>query len=189
MKTKWSLNELGRYQGEPLMLSGKIDVEDAVKNRNERVLAIEPVQYDGALSVDKNEYILDVTLDYKIVLPSTRSLEPTTITMNLPITEIYLPPNVQQDPEESNQEALTIELEYDWIDLKETLVDNILAALPFKVLTEEEEKGNEEMPSGKNWKVLSDDEPIKNQADSEGDPRFAVLKSLFEDNADSQKED
>ena len=189
MKTKWSLNELARYADEALILSDEIDVEEELKKRNPQVLSITPVFCEGALTVDGQEYILYLELSYTVVLPSSRSLEPTEIPMHVSISEIYLPPDAEADPDLDEQDVLVIELEYDWIDLKEIVTDNILASLPSKVLTEEEKK-SAEMPHGKGWQVVSEDE-AKTKArngEPEGDPRFAALKSLFQDETDSQEE-
>ena len=143
MKTKWSLNELARYRDEPLMLTGEIDVEEELKARSQQVIAIAPVEVDGALTVDGTEYILYVNLSYTLTLLSSRSLEPVDVTMNLPVSEVYLPADEQPNSDEE-RDVLLIELEQDWIDLKEILVDNILVALPSYVLTKEEKEGKEQ---------------------------------------------
>ena len=179
MKTKWSLSELARFRGEALPISTTLDIEEDLKKRNKHIHSVSPVTFSGTLDVEQDEYILFAELEFSIVLPSSRSLKPTEIQINLPISEIYLPEDVSPKGEDE-EDALVIELEHDWIDLEEIAVDNILAAIPMRVLSEDE-KSQMNLPEGTGWKVLTEEQASKDRSEEEGqgDPRFASLKSLF----------
>lgn len=187
MKTKWSLNELARYEGESLMLSGEMDLEKELQKRDSEILSASPVRFEGALSVDGKEYILYLELTYTLRLPSTRSLKPADVPTKLKVSEVYLSPEAETDYEETDPDVLVIELTKDTIDLKETAVENIVAALPSKVLTEEEKKGAG-LPEGKGWRVVTEDQAKeKPKSEESGDPRFDALKALFPDEKDPKE--
>lgn len=184
MKTKWSLSELARFRGEALTLSGTMDIEEDLKKRNKHIYTISPVTFVGTLDVEQDEYILFVNFDFTIVLPSSRTLKPTEVHLNLPVSEIYVPKDLPEDISigEVDEDAVVIELLHDWIDLEEVAVDNILAAIPLRVLSEEE-KSEEHLPKGTGWTVLTEEQAQtnKNEEKEQGDPRFDALKSLFPD--------
>lgn len=188
MKTKWSLNELTRYKGEAMTISGLMNAEEELKKRDKQIDSVSLIDVKGSLGVDKDEYILSMQLDFSIVLPSSRSLEPTKVHMTLSVSEIFIPQGISERDEEG-QDALVIELEHDWIDLKDIAVDNILAALPVRVLTDKE-KADEDLPTGTGWKVLTEDQAeMKTEQDQEqGDPRFDALKTLFPNETKSKEE-
>ncbi|MCD8505868.1 MAG: DUF177 domain-containing protein, partial [Alkalibacterium thalassium] len=92
MKTKWALNELKRYQDQPLKLDGTVDFSESLKNRDNEILYAEPIQIRGTLENEKNEvYYVDLVLDTVLTMPSSRSLEPVKVQLTIPFSEIYLP--------------------------------------------------------------------------------------------------
>ena len=73
------------------------------------------------------------------------------------------------------------------LDLEASIIDNLLLAIPLQVLSEEERQ-SEDLPSGNDWQVISEDEYLsQKQAESESqiDPRLAKLSALL----DSEDED
>ncbi|MDZ7834229.1 MAG: YceD family protein [Alkalibacterium sp.] len=75
-------------------------------------------------------------------------------------------------------------LSADTLDLKKPVEDAILTSKPSQIFTAEERE-TDDMPSGKDWVVLPEDQHNNdsNSSNDEGDPRFSVLKDLFkEDN-------
>ncbi|MDZ7834230.1 MAG: hypothetical protein U5K84_01655 [Alkalibacterium sp.] len=94
MKIKWALSELKKYQDSPLTLNGSVDLEKSLKERDSDVIAASPVFLDGIITVDeKSVYYVDMTLKVKVTLPSSRSLEPVDVSMEIPFSEIYLAPD------------------------------------------------------------------------------------------------
>lgn len=185
MKIKWALNELKKYQDSPLTLSGSVDLEKSLKERDNDILSASPVSLQGILTVDeKSVYYVDMTLKVKVTLPSSRSLEPVEVLMTMPFSEIYLAPDSSVSLEQFTEEELVERLSTDTLDLKKPIEDAILTNKPSQVFTAEELE-SDEMPSGKDWVVLPEDQHNNdmNSSNDEGDPRFAVLKDLFkEDN-------
>ncbi|WP_161877773.1 YceD family protein [Alkalibacterium sp. MB6] len=187
MKIKWALNELKKYQGDSLSLNGTIDLEQSLKKRDSELLSVNPVELNGTIKVEQHSvFLVNLTVSTQITLPSSRSLEPVETPLNFFFSEIYLGPESSVQPEQFEDDEIVEQLSDPILDLRKPLEDAILTNKPTQVFTEEELKSNQ-LPSGKNWKVLTEDiyeEKAFHSNDEEGDPRFAALKNLFpeEDN-------
>lgn len=184
MKLKWALNELKKIQDEPLQLNGTIDLENSLKERDREVISAEPVKISGLIEYE-DTYIYHVTLTIltRMQLPSTRSLKPVEVSIDFPFYEIYLGPYSSMAEKDFVENEIVEQLTEDILDLRKPIEDAILTHKPTQVFTEEEKK-SDDLPSGKSWKVLTEDkysETNFHSSDEEGDPRFAVLKNLFPD--------
>ncbi|MEO1770918.1 YceD family protein [Candidatus Enterococcus ferrettii] len=180
---KWSIIELRRYQEEPLNFSETMDVNDSLKQRDSEILAVAPVKVTGILSVGKKEYILHYRLTTTVTVPSSRSLEPVDLPLDLSVDEIFMTKE-QWSVQEEDREEEVIVLESDTIDLTDSVEDNILLAIPLQVLSDEE-KSAKELPKGNDWQVVSEEEYFAKKEQAEAiDPRLAKLSELFneEDN-------
>ena len=63
--------------------------------------------------------------------------------------------------------------------------DNILLGLPLRVLSPEEEAATE-LPSGKDWALISEEEAAPLPPEERADNPFAGLKNLFPENGDEE---
>lgn len=185
MKLKWALNELKKYQDEWLTLDGTADLEKALMERDEEILACEAVSIKGSVEVDKNGvYYADLFLNTNVTLPSSRSLEPVMVPLSIPFSEIYLSPQSPVTVDSFTEGEIVEKLDADILDLQKPIEDAILSNKPTQVFTEEELK-SDEMPSGNDWDVVGEDthlsQPSRKSNDGEGDPRFAALKNLFKE--------
>ncbi|WP_051237690.1 YceD family protein [Lacticigenium naphthae] len=181
MKLKWALNELKKYQDEGLPVEGEVNLEKELKEKTSQILSAKPLKIKGLITVEKDFYSLYLNVHAHLVLPSSRSLNPVPFEMDFVIDEIYLPTGSEEKAELFSDEDIVIELEKDMLDLIPIITDNVIAALPFQVYTQEE-LDSKEMPSGNDWKVVPEEEyenSVKNHLSEEGDPRFSALKSLF----------
>jgi len=136
---------------------------ESIKERYDQVLNLEQIQASGQVAYDNGLYLLDYQLSYDITLPSSRSLEPVTLSFNYPVSETFI------------QEA-------DAINLDESILDNILLNIPLRVLTPEEESGQISL-SGNDWEVLSEEDfAALQQEKKEASNPFAQLNGLFDEN-------
>ncbi|WP_423189679.1 YceD family protein [Alkalibacterium sp. f15] len=185
MKIKWALNELKKYQDSSLAVNGSVDLEKSLKKRDDEIIATSPVSLKGSLSVEeKSVYYVDLMVSVRITIPSSRSLEPVDVSMEFPFSEIYLAPDSPVSLKQFSEEQLAERLSADILDLSKPIEDAILTNKPSQVFTDEELE-TDDLPSGKDWIVLPEDQHKDhiNSSNDEGDPRFAVLKDLFkEDN-------
>ncbi len=185
MKIKWALNELNKYQDSPLTFNESVDLEKALLKRNDELISVGPVTLKGSLAVEERSvYYVDMMVSVAVVVPSSRSLEPVDVSLRFPFSEIYLAPESPVSLEQFSEEELVERLSEDILDLNKPIEDAILTNIPTQVFTKEERE-TDEMPSGKDWVVLPEDQhnDDSHSSNDEGDPRFAVLKDLFkEDN-------
>ncbi len=182
MKLKWSLVELAKYRNEPLVLDGKVDLTNSLKKRKKDLLDATPITITGFVrSESNNRFLVDVTLDVLLTLPSSRSLKPVDFNLTVPLTELYLAPNYSHDSTDDDLDnKIVISLEQDILDLKKPIEDTILAAIPMKILSEEEIE-SDERPSGEDWGLTLEDEMLSNSSEETGIPEnnpFGVLKDL-----------
>lgn len=183
MKLKWSLAELQKHRDGYYPISGEADLANALKNRNDELIDVSPVAVEGMISLEgRNKYYVDLNLDVTLTMPSSRSLEPVDLQLDVPFHEVYLAPDVlDASSEDVLEEELTFSLEKDILDLQKPIEDTILASIPMKVLSEEEQNA-QELPSGQDWSLKLEDEmdsdtTSEESTDSKASP-FDVLKEM-----------
>ena len=186
MKLKWSLAELHKTRGGIYPIDGQANLEDALKRRNRELLEVSLVDVQGSISMEgRKRYYVDLMLHTTLTLPSSRSLEPVTLDLSIPYNEIFLAPDAKvQDEEDLSEEDVVFSLEMDILDLRKPIEDTILASIPMKVLSKEEQE-SDELPTGKHWELrLEDDHDSRDSSsgstDSKSSP-FDVLKDLFKE--------
>lgn len=181
MKVKWSLAELQKNQHGIYPVSGQADLTAALKSRRTDILDASLIDVQGAITVDgKKKFYVDITLTLNLTLPSSRSLEPVKLDLHIPFNEVYLAPDVKiTDLEDTDEEVFALEL--DILDLQKPIEDTILATIPMKVLTKEEESATD-LPTGKDWQLVLEDDvdtvsKEKASTESKSSP-FDILKDL-----------
>lgn len=179
---KWTLKEIQEHHGEPLHFSETINREKSLMERDSEILAVSDIKANGFLLYEDHAVLANFQIDLMITLPSSRSLEPVEIKLNVPITEFYVEDEEKylgfDDPAE-----VIIPIEGRELDLIPAIEDAILLHLPNQVLTEEERTSNV-MPTGNNWVVVSEENYQQQKAKEKEehiDPRFAQLKGLLVD--------
>src|SRR5690625_121617 len=182
MKLKWSLAELHKQPAGMLMLDEKVDVTDSLKERNNDLIDASVVDVQGAISIEAyKRYFVDLTLNVVLTLPSSRSLEPVELNLTVPFSEVYLAPDAGQTAVETLEDEVVFSLEQDILDLQKPIEDTILAAIPMKVLSEDEKTSND-FPTGNHWEVKlegeTDSSNNKDDADTSENSPFAILKDL-----------
>lgn len=181
-RMKWSLLELRKYQETPLTFHETLDLKADLMKRDNLILDVAPVTVDGFVSVDNQGYLVHYTVQTTLTVPSTRSLEPVALPMDFTVDELFMTKEQYQlrDDQLSAEEILLIEDAK--LDLTESIEDNILLAIPMRVLTEEEEKTTD-FPKGTDWEVVSEEEYARRkleEAETKVDPRLAKLSELFD---------
>jgi len=189
MKLKWSLQELHKYQGGVYPINGQADLTNSLKERKPSLIDASSIAIEGTISIEvMQRYFVDLTLTYSLTLPSTRSLEPVEMAFETPFQEVYISPdaidleNVENAEGEDIEGNVIFSLEKDILDLQKPIEDTILASIPMKVLSKEEQNADE-LPAGHDWEVLLENdvdvsEPAEEEAaDPENSP-FSVLKEI-----------
>lgn len=185
---KWSLLELNKYHETPLTFSETLDLKKELMKRDNQILDITPIEVSGLVTVSKSDYLIHYTLKATLTLPSSRSLDPVGLPLDLVVDEVFMTPEQLQMRTELISEEEVLLIEGQTIDLDESVADNILLAIPLQVLTKEEELSNQ-MPAGKDWEVISEEDYLqqKETAAPKIDPRLAKLSELFNTTEDDDK--
>ena len=183
MKLKWSLAELQRYRNDYYSVSGIVNLTNALKNRKDDLIDASPVEIEGTITLEgSDKYYVDLTLDLTLTMPSSRSLEPVELDMTLPFHEVYLAPDARIVANEDEiEDDLYFSLEKDILDLQKPIEDTILASIPLKVLSEEEQDSYE-LPSGRDWSMRLEDEmdskPVSDESAKSKASPFDILKDM-----------
>ena len=182
MKLKWSLAELHKQPAGILMLDEKVDMTDSLKKRDTELMDVSLIDIQGTISIEaSSRYFVDLTLNVILTLPSSRSLKPVKLDLTIPFYEVYLAPEAGQTAVETLEDEVVFSLEQDILDLQKPIEDTILAAIPMKVLSEDEKTSND-FPTGNDWEVKlegeTDSSNNKDDADTSENSPFAILKDL-----------
>ena len=97
------------------------------------------------------------------------------------VNEIFMENHSEKISQDLIDDDLVLGLEGDEIDLAESVADNILLNIPLKVLTAEEEAG-QDFPVGQDWQVMTEEEYRRQQEEQKASKSpFASLKNLFDE--------
>ncbi|WP_338232450.1 YceD family protein [Companilactobacillus muriivasis] len=181
----WDVQDVRRYKDKPFEFEEKLDLTAELKKRSEDVLYAEPVEAKGQLFNDNGLVISDVKVKTTLKVPSTRSLLPVELPLDIRINEAYNVDNVATEDLEDYNVVIPVDEEDPTVNVYESVIDNILLSIPQKVLTKKEAEENI-MPSGKNWEVISEDDFKKQKEEEHVNPEFAKLKDLFKNNDEKE---
>ncbi|KRN75480.1 hypothetical protein IV73_GL000649 [Weissella kandleri] len=187
---KWNLNELVKYKQEPLRFNEMMDVTAALKDKfNDVILDATPMQVEGMIQNEQDDFVLHAHVVGKIITPSTRSAEPVDLPLDFMIDEIYIPDIQHAEHYEMSESVILLEDEV--LNFDDVLVDYIFLQIPLQVLAEGEEEAP--MPEGEGWAVISEDEYLAeheaiNEPANENNTPLAGLANLLDHENDEQEE-
>lgn len=176
---KWSIFEVSKKKA--IEFEEELDLTAELRQRSEEILDAKPVKVQGQVSYDTGIYYLDYTLKVELIIPSSRSLKPVDYLMELSVSEAFTTEAFLKENKDLLDDDMIFTLDEDWISLSESVADNILLEIPLQVLAEDE-RDNANLPSGKNWTVLSEADYRKQkeeETDKEKKSPFADLAGLF----------
>lgn len=179
---KWSLNELQRYQDEPLQLDRTLDLNALLTERfPEDILGADPVKIKGYLSYEKGDVMVTVSVDTGLTVPSTRSLQPVKLPISFKFTEFYLDDESHLERYDGSETVIVLD-EDEPLDLDQAVAENIVLEIPMQVLSDDEKQDDATFPAGNGWEVISESEYESQKTEPKKvDPRLAKLKELFPD--------
>ena len=159
-------------------------VTDTLKSRHSEILDAKPVQVKGVVAYDDGLYLLHYEMAYDLVLPSSRSLTPVAFKGTTAVDEVFVPASDATEKQDLIEESLALILEGDYLDVEESVVDNILLLIPLKILTPEEEAGAG-LASGNDWEVLTQEDYQARQEEEKAQANpFTVLTGFLDDEED-----
>ncbi|EQC68570.1 uncharacterized protein HSISB1_1785 [Streptococcus sp. HSISB1] len=146
-----------KKNAEGIAFNESLNIKETLMQRSSEVLDVKEVLVNGLVTYDDGLYLLNYRLDYTITLPSSRSMKPVDVHQIEDVTEVFVESADLHAKEDLVKENLALVLENDFIDLEESAVDNIILTIPMQVLSDEERQ-SEDMPSGQNWSVMTEDQ-------------------------------
>ena len=175
---KWSLNELTKKK--QIAFNENLDLREELVKRSAEILDCLPIEVSGEIAYDDELFYLDYQIKTTLTLPSSRSLKPVKYPIDILVNEIFATEETLKGNQELLDNDLIIVLDKDIISLDESVTDNILLEIPLQILAENEEA--EELPSGKFWSVLSEEDYAKQQEDKKEAKKspFDGLNGLFD---------
>lgn len=126
-------------------------------------------------------FFLDYQMTYDITLASSRSLQPVVLHEAQKVNELFVANEAVLKEQDLIGEDMVLVVENDQIVLDESVADNILLAIPIKVLSPDEEV-EKDLPAGQSWTLMTE-ETFQQQAQekNEANSPFAQLQGLFEE--------
>lgn len=179
-ETMLQVSELKKRQ-EPKHFAVNLEIGSILKDRNPEIIDIKDVLAEGTVVYEQGLFILDYSLDYTIILPSSRSMKEVSLTEHKLIQELFIEESEVSNKKDLVEENLVLVLNEPVINLEESVIDNILLNIPLQVLTEDE-KSSEDFPTGQNWEVLTEEQYLQLKADQKKETNpFASLQGLFDE--------
>ncbi|MEY8441284.1 DUF177 domain-containing protein [Lactobacillaceae bacterium 24-114] len=181
---KWSITELHRYSDEPLHIQTTLDLSEFLTTTfPEMILGVTPVKVDGYVSYDQGDVTISTNVRTTVTVPSSRSLTPVELPLDFNFIETYVddPAHLSRYEDDEKHDIIFVLKPGEKIDFDQVVAENIVEQIPLQVLSADERAG-QEMPNGKGWEVISEDDYKAKQQDAKKvDPRLAKLKKLFPD--------
>lgn len=185
MKLTFPITQLQKAGHKTIVLQGEADLQASLQKRFANIINAKKVKIDGKLWREGAGWQTDLQVATTLIVPSTRSLAPVKLPLQLAITERY----VLAEDDDFNEEETKAEQELDTpaviaitddqIDLQKAIEDHLSLAIPTQVLTPAEKKADK-MPTGEGWQVMSEhDYQAQKQAKPAANPELAKLKSLL----------
>lgn len=182
---KWSMQELRHLAKEPLLINEKVDLKESLMARKNDILDISPISVSGVLCYEARTVLAQLELAFNVTLPSSRSLEPVEVGMQVRISERFIEENWETDIVDDD-DTLKIEMDSNTLDLTKSIEDNIILNLPQHILSPAEREAAS-LPSGENWALMTETlktDSLKGHDDV--DPRLASLRNFFADEASDE---
>lgn len=180
---KWSIRQIEEHSGTPLQISEVVDVKSSLMKRESDIIDVSDVKLNGTLRYDNHSVMAMFDIDVVLTLPSSRTLDPVNVGLTIPVYERYVEEGYLSQYVELLKEDVIIPLDTPYLDLTESVIDNILLNLPIQVLSDQD-VSSEDLPSGEGWVLYTEDAyNIQKQKEAEQtvDPRFSGLQNLVID--------
>lgn len=166
---KFTLSEIEKQaHSEPFYFDETVDVSALKDNKITEIRWIDKVNVTGLCTIEEGEYLFNFSIKGEIKLPCARTLVDVPYSVDLNVTEIFTEEQVEADDD-------LHQIMGEVIDLKPSILENILLQIPYRVFSNEEV-----LDEGKGWSYFTEEE--KQAVDSEKtDPRFAKVQELFDE--------
>jgi uncharacterized protein len=173
---KWSLQQLQKYRTKGLELQEDADLS-SILERDPEILNVSPIHVTGRADIGSDAVTFHLHVSGHLILPCARTLKEVKFPIDIHTIETFVA-NDLLDPDEEAEDEIH-QIEGDRVDLLPVIEELVLLEKPMQVFSEEDLE--EELPSGKHWEMLTE-EQARQQVELEEkkpDPRLADLAKFF----------
>lgn len=182
---KWAKAQLNKYRHEPLTFETTLNLTQEARERfPDMILDLSALAVNGWVRlIEHDDILLHAQVTGEVTVPSSRSLTPVVLPVDLTIDEQYLEDETRLAEFEETDAVFV--LDNNTLVLDDSVLENLVASLPLQVLTPDEAASDAALPSGQDWVVLSETaaQAAQRQAqeaeDNTLDPRLAALDDFF----------
>lgn len=171
---KWSITELRKKREKSFTIDETVEMPELTQ-MDEQIRDISPVHVTGRADISSEKITFHLHVTGQFVLPCARTLVDVPYPFAIDSTEVFL---LKDLPEYESKDEDIHKVHGDTVDLLPVIKEMLLSEVPMQVISEEAKK--KELPSGKGWKLLTEDQLLKEQ-NEKIDPRLAKLADLFAD--------
>lgn len=180
---KWSIIQLKKLQDKELEIDEEIDITENLQKRHPDIRDLSPIHVKGKIHVNEQKVTCYLQLNGYFILPCARTLEDVRYPIKVETIEVFL---LQPMDEMENIEEGYHLINGDVIDLIPIIEELLLLEVPMQVFSEQA-KNASTLPSGHDWKVLTEDQVNEQEQNKENvDPRLAGLADFFSKNKDKE---
>ncbi|MCP3741741.1 YceD family protein [Rossellomorea sp. BNER] len=179
---KWSIIQLQKFRDKGLTLDETVTL-DELKTRDPEIRGVSPISIKGRADISSDRVTFHLNITGTLILPCSRTLVDVGYPININTTETFL---LKSTDYEDFEEEEIHQVQGDVIDLKPVVLELLLLEVPMQVFSEEA-RDDDNLPSGKNWEVLTEDQlqQAEQEEEKKVDPRLADLAKLFEQDKNS----
>ncbi|MDQ0215225.1 uncharacterized protein J2S13_001625 [Oikeobacillus pervagus] len=167
---KWSIIQLQKAREQGLLIDETVQL-DGLSKRDNQIRDISPVHITGRTDISSEKVTFHLRITGCFILPCSRTLVDVPYPFDVETIETFLLKPSSEEIEDAYQ------VTGDTIDLTPVIEEILLLEIPIQVISEEAK--HSELPSGKGWDMMTEDELEKSQKDSI-DPRLASLAKFFD---------
>ena len=179
---KFALSELRKKATEPYYFNEVVDLTE-LEQLNNDIRKIDPVTVKGYCIYKSGEFIFSLNIKGNLILPCARTLVDVPYPIDIQTTEIFSTAEQLSKEDEENEIHLITE---EVIDLIPVIKENIILDLPYRIFANEQTIQNKKMLQGNGWKVVTEEDSVKEKNNSI-DPRLKKLGVLLNNKNDKTK--
>ncbi|KUP07325.1 hypothetical protein Q73_05020 [Bacillus coahuilensis m2-6] len=175
---KWSIIQLQKYRSEGLAIDEHVNM-DSVKNIEKDIRSLSPFHVTGHADIRPKQVTFHLNIKGEMILPCSRTLADVHFPLNIQTTETFIVEDNLYDDDTEVDEVHRVNGEV--IDLTPVIEELIVLEVPLQVFSEQ--ALDAELPSGKDWEVVTEEKIQEDSQDEEKqkvDPRLRDLAKFFE---------
>ncbi|TYR77630.1 DUF177 domain-containing protein [Rossellomorea vietnamensis] len=179
---KWSIIQLQKFRDRGMPLDETVDASE-VKALDPQIRDVSPIHVTGRADISSDKVTFHLHIEGQLVLPCSRTLEDVHFPVDIDTVETFL---LKAKDYDQYEEEEVHRMQGDVIDLMPVINELLVLEIPMQVFSEKA-KDDENLPSGKNWEVITEEQAIQAEEEEEKkvDPRLAGLAKLLEQDKNS----